>query len=235
MKKVAIVQSNYIPWKGYFDLIAAVDEFILYDDVQYTRRDWRNRNKIKTPDGLMWLTVPVVNQERDSLLIRDAMIDGKEWQKKHFRNLQQSYSNTTYFADIIFRLAPFYHDRHYTHLWQLNHDLIRFVCAELGITTRISCSWDYELAGGKSERLAHLCRQTGADEYVSGPAARSYLDESVFAKSGIAVSWFDYVGYPEYKQPWGAFEHGVSILDLLFCCGSSAPDYMRYVSKDKSV
>jgi hypothetical protein len=226
MKKVAIVQSNYIPWKGYFDLIAAVDEFILYDDVQYTRRDWRNRNQIKTPEGLLWLTVPVVSKPRDEQRIRDVEIADQDWQANHFKSFQHFYKASPYFIAIADRLEPYY-NKSYTHLWQLNHDLIRFVCAELHITTRISCSWDYTLSGDKNERLVNLCKQAGASEYLSGPAARDYLDESLFAKYGIDVSWFNYAGYPEYPQLWGAFEHGVSILDLLFNCGKDARRYMK--------
>lgn len=229
MKKVAIVQSNYIPWKGYFDLIAAVDEFILFDDMQYTRRDWRNRNKIKTPQGLQWLTVPVKVKGKYYQTIRDTEVDGEEWQEHHWRSLVANYRRAAHFSEMASALVPFYLERTYTGLSILNRTLIEWVCDYLGIRTQITTSADYRLVEGKTERLIDLCQQAGATEYISGPAARGYLDETMFADAGIAVTVFDYEGYPTYPQLWGGFEHGVSILDLLFNCGVDAPHYLRYV------
>ena len=177
MKKVAIVQSNYIPWKGYFDLIAAVDQFILGDNSQYTRRDWRNRNRIKTAQGVQWLTVPVKVRGKSLQKIWQTEINDTAWAKDHWRIL----------------------------------------------------TLNYQLTGGKTERIANLCIQAGATEYISGPAARAYIDPAVFDAAGIQLTWFDYSGYPEYSQLWGEFEHGVSILDLLFNSGTDAPRHMKQV------
>jgi hypothetical protein len=221
LKRVAILQSNYVPWKGYFDLIASVDEFVLYDDMQYTRRDWRNRNRIKTPGGLQWLTVPVQVKGRYEQTIRETLIDGAAWCESHWKALSLNYRRTPGFSATAAWLEPIYRQP-WTHLSVLNRALIEAVCQRLDIPTRLSNSWDYELQAERSERLASICEQAGASVYVSGPAARDYLDESVFAHRGISVEWFSYGPYPEYPQPWGAFEHGVSILDLLFCCGSEA-------------
>jgi hypothetical protein len=226
MKKVAIVQSNYIPWKGYFDLIASVDEFILFDDAQYTRRDWRNRNRIKTPEGVEWLTVPVKVRGRYFQTIRETELDGSGWQTAHWRTLQANYRRAPHYAEIAAWLEPLYLHSRYGGLSELNRSLIEAVCRFLGITTGISNSWDYALTDGKSERLASLCEQAGAQAYVSGPSARQYLDERPFAERGIEVSWFDYSGYPEYPQLWGEFAHEVSILDLLFNCGSASRSRM---------
>lgn len=229
MKKVAIVQSNYIPWKGYFDLIAAVDEFILYDDMQYTRRDWRNRNQIKTPQGAQWLTVPVMVKGKYHQKIRETEIDGSVWAADHWKTLVQNYRRASCFAEVSTWLEPLYMGQTYTHLSDLNRRLIQGCCQYLGVETTLTNSWDYTLLDGKTERLADLCVQAGATEYVSGPAARDYIVESEFGDRGIKLSWFDYGGYPEYPQLWGDFTHGVSILDLLFNCGKDAPRYMRYV------
>ena len=229
MKKVAILQSNYIPWKGYFDMIAAVDEFILYDDMQYTRRDWRNRNKIKTPQGSVWLTVPVKVKGQYFQKIRDTEIDGAAWAATHWKSLAQHYARAPHFKEIREWLEPLYMERTYSHLSVLNRTLLEAVCRYLGIGTRISNSWDYTLVDGKTERLADLCRQAGGTEYISGPAAKDYIDEQIFTDSGIKLTWFDYEGYPEYPQLWGEFTHFVSILDLLFNCGKDSPRYMRYV------
>ncbi|MHA7681479.1 WbqC family protein [Cupriavidus sp. PET2-C1] len=227
MKKVAILQSNYIPWKGYFDLIASVDEFILYDDVQYTRQDWRNRNQIKTRQGLQWLTVPV--RANFGQHICDTAIDGRKWTQTHWKSLEHSYGKAAHFEDVAQWLAPLYLEGEHTLLSGLNRALIEAICRYLGITTTLSYSWDYAPCDGKSERLVDLCRQAGAGEYISGPSAKAYLREEVFAEQGIGVRWFDYVGYRQYPQLWGEFEHAVSILDLLFNCGKEAPNFMRYV------
>ena len=231
MKKVAIVQSNYIPWKGYFDMIAAVDEFILYDDMQYTRRDWRNRNRIKTPHGLRWLTVPVKVKGRYHQKIRDTEIEGMGWTSKHWKALTQNYCRAPHFDEIKNWLEPLYAaDDGYTYLSVVNRRFIEAVCRYLGIRTYVSNSWDYELlADGKNERLADLCAQASATEYVSGPSARGYVDEQVFARLGIKLTWFDYTGYSEYPQLWGDFSHQVTILDLLFNCGKDASRHMKYV------
>lgn len=229
MKKIAILQSNYIPWKGYFDLISAVDEFIIYDEMQYTRRDWRNRNLIKTPQGVQWLTVPVKVKGKYHQTIRETEIDGIDWAEKHWKSLVHSYRNAPCFREVSKWLEPFYRQRQYQFLSELNRSLLNAVCAYLGISTKISNCWDYRSTAGKSERLMDLCLQASGTEYVSGPAARGYLNESVFAAQGINVTWFDYAGYPEYPQLWGEFAHGVTILDLLFSCGADAPLYMKYV------
>jgi hypothetical protein len=228
MKKVAIVQSNYIPWKGYFDMIAAVDEFILYDDMQYTRRDWRNRNQIKTPHGAQWLTVPVLVKGKYHQKVRETEIDGKEWATVHWRTLVQNYRRAPHFEEIAAWLEPLYSAESDTYLSALNRRFIEAVCKYLGIGTVISNSWDYNLIDGKTERLADLCIQAGGTEYVSGPSAWNYIEDRVFTERGIKLTWFDYAGYPEYPQVWGEFIHGVTILDLLFNCGKDACRYMRH-------
>ena len=229
-KKIAILQSNYIPWKGYFDMIAAVDEFILYDDMQYTRRDWRNRNQIKTPQGAQWLTVPVLVKGKYHQKIRDTEIDGTDWATAHWKALVQNYKRTPHFESVAAWLEPIYVGESFTHISTLNRRLIEQVCAYLGINTKITNSWDYTLSDGKTERLAELCRQAGGTEYISGPAAKGYIEEQVFSDLNIKLTWFDYARYTSYPQLWGEFTHGVTILDLLFNCGKESPRHMRYVA-----
>jgi hypothetical protein len=228
MKKIAILQSNYIPWKGYFDVIASVDEFVLYDDMQYTKRDWRNRNKIKTPNGLQWLTVPVRVKGRYEQRINETEIEAANWAETHWRSLEQNYRRAPYFDEIAQWLRPIY-EIEFTYLSSLNRKLIESICAYLGIGTRITQSSDYNLIDGKSERLADLCLQLGGEEYLSGPAAKNYIDQEVFVSRGIRLSWMDYSGYEIYPQLWDGFEHGVTILDLLFNCGPNSKIYMRHV------
>lgn len=146
MKKVAILQSNYIPWKGYFDMIATVDQFVLYDDVQFTKNDWRNRNQIMTPNGLHWLSVPV--GQHTNRRIRDVLINDNSWQLKHWKALSLNYSRSPYFDEVALWLEPLYTKEHYRNLSILNRTLIEACCRYLNIFTHISNSWDYVIGEG---------------------------------------------------------------------------------------
>ncbi len=227
-KTVAIVQSNYIPWKGYFDLIRLSDEFILLDDVQYTRRDWRNRNLIKTPSGLQWLTIPVATKGRYHETIRDIETSDPAWPERHLRTLRHAYARSPFhdevggFLESVYRSAA---ER--ARLHAINRLFLEAICGYLGITTPLGSSDPSDAAFGPTERLLAICRRCGADVYLSGPSARSYLDEGAFARAGIAVRYMDYSGYPEYPQLHPPFVHGVSIVDLLFQTGPGAPAYLR--------
>jgi hypothetical protein len=230
MKKIAISQSNYIPWKGYFDMIAAVDEFILYDDMQFTRRDWRNRNLIKTPHGVQWLTVPICTKGKYEQKIKDTKIHDPEWAKAHWRALKLNYCRAPYFNEIASWLEPLYLNHKYTHITQLNRIFIEAICKYLSIKTVITSSSDYSLIDGKSERLVDLCLKASGTEYISGPSAEDYLDTMIFSNHGIKLTWFNYSGYSSYSQLWGGFIHEVTILDLLFNCGKESPMHMKYIS-----
>lgn len=230
VKSIAISQSNYIPWKGYFDLIAFVDEFVLFDDMQYTRRDWRNRNKIKTPQGLQWLTVPVQAKGKYHQAIRETALDGDEWAVAHWKAITLNYRKAPFFNAVAAMLEPLYLEETHATLSTLNRRFIEVICDYLGISTLITNSWNYDLLDGKSERLAGICEQAGAGVYVSGPAAREYLNIDCFSQLGIEVEWYDYDGYREYHQLWGEFEHGVSILDVLFNCGPDANHCLRHAA-----
>lgn len=224
-KKLAIVQSNYIPWKGYLDLIAAVDEFILYDDVQFTKNDWRNRNQIKTPRGVEWLSVPVGQDIHRR--IRDVEIATHDWQEQHWNKLVESYRDTPHFGEVAAIIEPLYRSAIHTNLSAMNREFLETILRYLSIATMLKYSWEYAPGEGQTQRLVSLCQQAGADTYISGPAARDYLDAEQFATAGIALRWLEYEGYPEYPQRWGAFTHRVSILDLLFNCGKDSPTFMQ--------
>jgi WbqC-like protein family len=226
-KTIAVVQSNYIPWRGYFDLINSVDEFILYDDVQYTIRDWRNRNIIKTQNGPRWLTIPVEVKGKYFQKIKDTVISDTTWGRKHWASIIHNYSRAKYF--LIYRelFKDLYLRSEDKLLSQINYRFIIAICKILGIRTTISRSMDYNLVGDKTERLVHLCKQAGATAYLSGPSAKAYLDEDVFRNEGIAVAYIDYSGYPEYRQLYPPFEPSVTIVDLIFNEGPSATGYMK--------
>jgi hypothetical protein len=227
-KKVAIIQSNYIPWKGYFDVINAVDEFILYDDVQYTKRDWRNRNVIKMPIGLQWLSVPVDVKGKYFQRICDAHISETTWQKKHWGSIVAAYAKTPYFKEIKEILEPLYLSKNWNMLSEMNFEFLKAMCSYLGISSKITFSMDYGVdIEEKNERLIALCKKAEATSYLSGPAAKFYMDTSLFNKEGIDVDYCDYSNYREYNQLYGAFEHSVSMIDLLCHEGVSAKNYMK--------
>lgn len=228
---MAIVQSNYIPWKGYFDLINLVDEFILFDDMQYTRRDWRNRNLIKTSAGLKWLTIPVAVKGNFFQKIKDTTISDSRWPRKHWESIVHSYSKARYFPDYRAAFESLYLGCEETFLSRINYRFLSAICKMLGIAATISWSEDYTSAEGKTERLVSLCRQAGASIYVSGPAARDYLDEALFAEANIEVQYMDYSAYPEYTQLYPPFDHKVSIIDLIFNEGPEATKYMKSFSR----
>lgn len=226
MRRVAILQSNYIPWKGYFDIIANVDEFIIYDCVQFTKNDWRNRNQIKTAQGKTWLTVPVrqhsLQQNIDEIEIADPSCF-----RKHWNTIRQSYARALHIRHCTRSFEHLFLDPAPPRLLsESNLRIIRAICAELGITTTIRTAREFDLQGDRNQRLVNLCQQAGATTYLSGPAARSYLNETEFENAGITVEWMEYSGYSEYKQPHPPFDHHVSVLDLIACTGPDAAEYL---------
>jgi hypothetical protein len=225
-KRVAVIQSNYIPWKGYFDIINLVDEFVLFDDVQYTRRDWRNRNRIKTAHGLKWLSIPVASKGKYTEAIRDIQTSGHAWRAAHWAALEESYREAAHFADSAKAVEELYRGAEDPHLSRVNERFLRGICEMLGIRTKLSWSWDYELVEGRTRKIVEICRQAGATDYVSGPSARAYLEEDLFRQAGITVTWMDYHGYREYRQLYPPFEHAVTVLDLVFNEGPRARDFL---------
>jgi hypothetical protein len=231
---VAILQSNYIPWKGYFDLIGIADEFVLLDDVQYTKNDWRNRNRIKTQQGVTWLTIPVEHSGRFGQRIDEVRVAGNHWRLKHWRSIVQSYGAAPFFSVYRERLEELYAESS-ERLSDINRRFLEVFCELLGVHTRISSSRDYPSAEGATERLVEICRSLEASTYLSGPSARSYLDESLFASSGIAVEYMDYGGYLEYPQLYPPFEHRVSVVDLLLSVGHEAHRYLKFGAGDEVI
>ncbi len=231
---VVITQSNYLPWRGYFDLLRSADEVILLDSVQYTRRDWRNRNRIKTAAGCVWLTVPVEVKGRYHQAIDETRVSDPVWADAHWRSIDLAYRRAPHYAEIgpwlqgllaSVAAEPM--------LSRLNEALLRAICARLGLAIPIRrCTDVLDRAAlsamGPSERLVRLADAVGATQYLSGPAAQPYLDVEMFAACGIAVQWMSYAGYAAYPQLWGEFEPQVSVIDLLFNAG---PDSLTYLTR----
>ncbi len=208
-------------------MINMVDEFILYDDMQYTRRDWRNRNKIKTSNGLIWLTIPVEVKGKYFQKINETKINEDGWGKQHWNSIKHNYSKCKYFLEYKDIFQNLYIDCKEDLLSLVNYNFIIAINTILGIETKITWSNDYKLVDGKTERLVGLCKSAGATEYLSGPAAKDYIVEDLFREENIKLFWMDYSGYPEYDQKYPPFEHGVSILDLIFNEGPDSQKYMK--------
>jgi len=229
-KSILITQSNYIPWKGYFDSMNSIDEFIVFDDMQYTKRDWRNRNQIKTPEGLRWLSIPVEVKGKFNQKINETLVADSAWGKEHWKTLVANYAKAPFFNAYKPIFEPLYFDDTLRNLSQINIQFIEAVNKILGIKTLILDSRDFSLSDGKTQRLVDLCIARGASQYCTGPAAKAYMDEALFKEAGITVKYFDYSNYPEYPQLFGEFQHAVTILDLLFNCGPTSINYMKSFS-----
>ncbi len=221
--KVGMSQSNYLPWRGYFDLIKRSDLFLFYDDVQYTKQDWRNRNKIKTADGLKWITIPV-KRGNDMLKIQDMVPDGQQWRRKHLAMIESNYSRAPYFDQYIGFFRQFY-SMEWETLSELNQYLIRNICRMLGISTTFGSVTDYPAEGTKGERVLNILKKVGCTTYNFGPAGKAYLSDEDFEKNGMSVHWMEY-DYAEYPQLHPPFEGAVSIIDLLFNTGAAAKGYI---------
>lgn len=223
-KCVVILQPGYLPWLGFFDLMIRADLFVLLDDVQYTVRDWRSRNRVKTPNGVTWLTVPVVSKAAREKMISEVEIDnGRPWQKNHLRTIESFYRKATCFGEILDLIRPFY-ERSYNYLVDVDLDIIFAVRDYLRIDTEVVRSSGVPSTGTKDEKLMSLCRYFGATHYLSGNAAQGYLREEMFLRDGIEVEWHNY-RHPTYSQLWTkqqGFVSHLSVLDILFNHGKES-------------
>lgn len=223
-KKVAILQSNYIPWKGYFDLINKADIFVIYDTVQYTKNDWRNRNQILSKNGAQWLTIPVRVSSLNQLIM-DTKVADASWATKHQRAIKQNYSKSPFFKyygeSLLERIEAL---RDEAYLSKINVSLIHWFMNALEIETKIVHATEFELSDDRNSRLIEICAAMGASHYISGPAAKSYLDEANFEQNGIQVDWMTYGPYAQYEQPCDSFVNSISAVDTLFRAGNG-PEY----------
>ncbi len=218
MKRLVILQPGYLPWLGFFDQLHRADEFVIYDDVQYDRRGWRNRNRVKGPQGPIWLTVPVRTKGAFHQTVREARIENsRDWRRRHLETLRRCYRHAPFFEEIMDLLAPIYAAE-----WELLIDLdlalIRRLAGYLGIDTPLLFASEIAHGGGKTGRLLRICAARGATHYLTGDAAKGYIDRQAFAEQGITLEFQGYQ-HPEYPQLFGEFTPYLSIVDLLFNCG----------------
>lgn len=222
MKKIAILQSNYIPWKGYFSIIKEVDAFVIYDEVQFTKNDWRNRNKIKTPHGLQWLTIPVKQKTLHQKIYETEVVD-QIWKRKHLNSLRLNYSKAACYNNSISKVEELFSFESNL-LTEVNVHFLNGICKLLNINTPIIDSRELNLVGDKNEKLIDACNKMGATSYLSGASAKEYINLDAFKANGIEVEWMDYSKYKDYPQLFPPFEHGVSILDMIFNIGNLAEE-----------
>ena len=238
---VAVTQSNYIPWRGYFSAISHCDHVVFLDDVQYTRRDWRNRNQIKTPKGKQWLSIPVQTKGKYAdMRVCEAMVDDGSWASSHLGIIRNSYKAAPHFKEVMQQLEPVYERAaELRQLSEINRLFIDEICSLLDIDTPLSWSWDHKSldeldAADSTERLVMLCKAVNANQYISGPAAQAYLEQSQFNQAGIDVFWADYSHFEPYEQLHGEFDGAVSVLDFLMMNGSGVKPHGLRVNKSGS-
>lgn len=225
--KVVILQPSYIPWRGYFDQIRRADLFIFYDDVQYDKNGWRNRNQIKTSSGKQWLTIPVHSKGvTKGIPIKDVRIDqSKPWRKKHLNSLSYAYAKAPYFKEYLPWLESIY-NREDEFLSEFTISTTKEIAQKLGIhSTRFMCSSEIKnVKGKKTERVIQILKHVGADHYLSGPSAKDYIDYAAFDEARISLEFMDY-DYPAYHQLHPPYDPFVSILDLIFMQGDESLKY----------
>ena len=219
--KVGIVQSAYIPWKGYFDIIKKCDKFVFFETVQFSKRSWVTRNRIKSPLGTKWLSVPTSGSTTQN--INQVAISDSGWIKSHLSSIKQSYSGTDFYPIVEdFMLSG--SSRCENSISKFNIHFIAETCRYLGIDTELIDSSKIPQSGVKSDLLVSICKHLGATCYISGPAAKAYIGNE-FDNAGIELEWMDYSKYPKYDQLHGEFEHQVSIVDLLCMKGKDSVEF----------
>ena len=226
--RVAILQPSYIPWRGLFHQIQKVDTFIFYDDVQYDKHGWRNRNRIKFPGDPKWLTIPVRSggSVTDKIPIhRIEVIWDKEWANAHRQTMQQAYKTAPFWKRYVPLLDDFY-SRKPALLADFTIDFTIALARELGVGDRqFLRSSSLPSEGTKTDRLISILKPLGCTHYVSGPSAKDYLEEDKIAAAGMTLEYMTY-NYPEYPQLHPPYDPQVSVLDLLFMTGPEAPNYI---------
>ena len=227
MNKLIITQSNYIPWKGYFSAMREATHLVLYDDMQYTKRDWRNRNKLITPNGPKWLSIPIEVKGKYFQKINEAKVSDLEWGVKHWNFIESNYKKSPYFKEYKNYFKELYLNLPSEFLSEINLAFIKRIITLLNINIEILSSKEFKLKGDKTEKLVNICKELNAKKYYTGPAAKNYMDKILFENNNIEIEYYNYSGYPEYKQQWNGFDHSVSILDMFFNLGPKTINYFN--------
>ena len=224
--RVTILQPSYLPWLGFFEQMCRSDQFVLYDDVQFTRRDWRNRNRIRVLEGSVWLTVPVIQKNKYEQSLLETKIDNStSWKRKHLETIRCHYSKTPFF-DLHFPWCEKIFNREWDFLLDLSLETIQYLKGALKINTPLLRSSELDQSGNKTERLISICKQLGATQYLSGESAKNYISEKDFFDQGIELEYQEY-HHPEYPQRYEGFVPFLSTIDLLFNCGDKSLEFLK--------
>jgi hypothetical protein len=224
--RVTILQPSYLPWLGFFEQMQRSDQFVLYDDVQFTRRDWRNRNRIRVLEGSVWLTVPVIQKNKYEQSLLETKIDNStSWKRKHLETIRCHYSKTPFF-DLHFPWCEKIFNREWDFLLDLSLETIQYLKGALKINTPLLRSSELGQSGNKTERLISICKQIGATQYLSGESAKNYISEKDFFDQGIELEYQEYQ-HPEYPQRYEGFVPFLSTIDLLFNCGDKSLEFLK--------
>lgn len=220
-RSICITQPNFLPWRGYFDLVSSVDVFVSLENVQYTDRDWRNRNRILSKDGPRWLTVPVMKKDFRSMPVGAVQVSDGDWKKKHLTSLRHVYGRAPFFGEVFLELEAAY-SRTLPLLADLNIELLSRIFRYLGRRVEIKRQGGALEQVDPSRRLLDICKMHNANVYVTAPSAANYLDTRLFENNGIHVEFFRYPTYPPYASLHGLSVEHMSIIDLLFVEGRAA-------------
>jgi len=224
--RLAILQPSYLPWLGFFDQMHRSDQFVIYDDVQFTRRDWRNRNRIRVREGSAWLTVPVIQKNKYEQSLLETKIDNTTlWKRKHLEAIRCHYSKTPYF-ELYFPWCEQIYSNDWKFLLDLSLETIHYLKGQLKIDTPLVRSSELETPGNKTERLIAICKQLGATHYLSGDSARKYISSREFSEQSIDLEYQVYQ-HPQYAQRYEGFVPFLSTIDLLFNCGDKSLDILK--------
>lgn len=230
-KKIAISQSNYIPWIGYFDLINYVDVFVFFDEVQFTRRDWRNRNRVMCDDKIKWLSIPLKNKGNYFKSIYEMEIKNQDWKEDHLNKIRSYYQNSKDFKKNFQIIEEIYYKIQSEKLSEINQTIIKEVCKKLGIETKFYNSNEFCNLNNETDpsfRLLNICKENKVDLYVSGPVAKNYLNERLFEKSNIKVEWFKYNETDQNNKI--ELSENLSIIHSLINYGLDKSKFLKYVS-----
>jgi hypothetical protein len=227
MSKIIITQPNYIPWKGYFSCMENVTDLVLYDNVQYTKRDWRNRNYLISPLGPKLLSIPVYTKGKYFQKINEVKVSNEKWFISHWKFIETNYSKSKYFDKYEDIFKKIYFNFETDLLSDINFIFLKKIIDLLEIKINIHKSSDLNIDGDRNTKLLNICKFLNADTYLSGPSAKCYLDENMFNINGIKVEYHNYNNFKKYKQNWNGFYHYVSILDMFFNLGDNIKKYFN--------
>ncbi|MBI3584947.1 MAG: WbqC family protein [Nitrospinae bacterium] len=227
---VVILQPGYLPWLGFFDQMYKSDIFVILDDAQYDKHSWRNRNRIKTSQGAQWLTVPVLISGKNKPITKDVLIDNRtSWQKKHLKSIEQNYKKSQFFK-YYFNIFEEVLSKEWKYLIDLDMEFIYRLNAIIGLNRKIIFASDLNIKTDKTERLINICSLLGTSKYLTGDAAKDYINKGEFVKHNIQLEFHNY-SHPTYKQLYGEFIPFLSIIDLLFNCGGESLEILTGKNK----